>query len=121
MFHNVQTYLVLGEELAHAYYLCGLNLRIVWSAVIGVFYAKGCDAMSHPKKMAVEFVRHVLKHNPDAKSFAAIYDAMAREASARSFHNLGYDELAVAGISFSLLDTSKLERVISEAQKPPEA
>ena len=70
-------------------------------------------------KIALEFVRYVLKHNPDADSFVAIYDAMSRTACARSFHNLGHEELAMAGISFSLLDTNKLEQVIAEARKPP--
>ncbi|MCB0191254.1 MAG: hypothetical protein KDJ65_04865 [Anaerolineae bacterium] len=73
--------------------------------------------MNNPNKIAIEFVRHVLRKNPEADSFAAIYDAMAREASSRAFHNLGYDELNMAGISFSLLDTSRLEGLISEAKK----
>lgn len=67
-------------------------------------------------KVAVEFVRYVLEQNPHVDDFAKIYDAMSRTASARAFHNLGYEELAMAGISFSLLNTSKLERLISEAQ-----
>jgi hypothetical protein len=54
------------------------------------------------KKIAVEFVRYVLERNPEADSFAKIYDAMSRTASSRAFHNLGYQELASAGISFSL-------------------
>ena len=70
-------------------------------------------------KVAVEFVRYVLQQNPDAESFAAIYDAMSRTACARSFHNLGYEELALAGVSFSLLHTQKLELLITEAQQPP--
>jgi hypothetical protein len=69
-------------------------------------------------KIAVEFVRYVLQQNPDANDFAVIYDAMSRTACARSFHNLGHEELAMAGISFSLLNTNKLELLISEAQKP---
>lgn len=73
--------------------------------------------MNNPNKIAIEFVKHVLQQNPEADNFVAIYDAMAREASARAFHNLGYEELSMAGISFSLLDTSKLERLISEAKK----
>lgn len=68
-------------------------------------------------KIAVEFVRFVLEQYPDADDFTEIYDAMSRTACARSFHNLGYEELAMAGISFSLLNTSKLERLISEAQE----
>ena len=68
-------------------------------------------------KIAVEFVRFVLQKNPAADNFAAIYDAMSRTACSRAFHNLGHEELAMAGISFSLLDTSKLERLISEARK----
>lgn len=68
-------------------------------------------------KIAVEFVRYVLEQNPKADDFVAIYDAMSRAACARSFHNLGHEELAMAGISFSLLDTSKLEDLISQAQK----
>ena len=68
-------------------------------------------------KIAVEFVRYVLEHNPNADNFVAIYDAMSRTACARSFHNLGHEELAMAGISFSLLDTSRLEEFIAEAQK----
>jgi hypothetical protein len=68
-------------------------------------------------KIAVEFTRFVLQKNPGADNFAAIYDAMSRAACARAFHNLGHEELAMAGISFSLLDTSKLESLISEARK----
>lgn len=75
------------------------------------------NAMDNSKKIALEFIRYILQQNPEVKSFTAIYDAMAREASARSFHNLGYEELSMAGISFSLLDTSKLERLISEAKQ----
>jgi hypothetical protein len=68
-------------------------------------------------RIAVEFVRYVLKQNPEADSFVAIYDAMSRTACARSFHNLGYEELSMAGVSFSLLDTNKLEHLISEARR----
>jgi hypothetical protein len=68
-------------------------------------------------KIAVEFVRYVLTQNPEADSFVGIYDAMSRTACSRSFHNLGHTELAMAGISFSLLDTSKLESLITEAQR----
>jgi hypothetical protein len=68
-------------------------------------------------KIAVEFIRYVLEQNPGAENFVAIYDAMSRAACARSFHNLGHQELAMAGISFSLLDTSRLENLISEARK----
>lgn len=67
-------------------------------------------------KIAVEFIRYVLQQNPGADNFAAIYDAMSRTACSRSFHNLGYSELALAGVSFSLLNTYKLETLISEAQ-----
>ena len=67
-------------------------------------------------KIAVEFTRYVLEQNPHAEDFVAIYDAMSRTACARSFHNLGHEELAMAGISFSLLDTSNLESLISEAK-----
>ncbi len=67
-------------------------------------------------KIAVEFVRYVLQQNPEADSFVAIYDALSRAACARSFHNLGHEELALTGISFSLLDTNKLEHLISEAR-----
>ena len=70
-------------------------------------------------KVAVEFVRYVLQQNPEAHNFVEIYDAMSRTACARSFHNLGYEELAIAGISFSLLNTNKLERLITEAQQGP--
>ncbi len=67
--------------------------------------------------IAVEFVRFVLKKYPNADSFVEIYDALSRTACARTFHNLGYEELALAGISFSLLDTSKLETIIAEARR----
>jgi len=67
-------------------------------------------------KIAVEFIRYVLQQNPDADDFATIYDAMSRAACSRSFHNLGHEELALAGVSFSLLNTNKLETLISEAQ-----
>ena len=70
-------------------------------------------------KIAVEFVRYVLQQNPEAEDFTTIYDAMSRTACARSFHNLGYEELALAGVSFSLLHTYKLETLISEARQSP--
>ena len=70
-------------------------------------------------KIAVEFVRYVLQQNPEAEDFTTIYDAMSRTACARSFHNLGYEELALAGVSFSLLHTYKLETLIREARKSP--
>jgi len=73
--------------------------------------------MASNNKIAVEFIRYVLEQNPSAENFVAIYDAMSRTACARSFHNLGHQELAMAGISFSLLDTSRLESLISEARK----
>ncbi|MEW5957049.1 MAG: hypothetical protein AB1801_04950 [Chloroflexota bacterium] len=68
-------------------------------------------------KIAVEFVRYVLQQNPEAHSFVSVYDAMSRAACARSFHNLGYDELSMAGVSFSLLNTNQLEHLITEARK----
>jgi hypothetical protein len=68
-------------------------------------------------KIAIEFVRYVLQANPEAENFVTVYDALSRAACARSFHNLGLQELAMAGISFSLLDTSRLERIIAEARK----
>ena len=68
-------------------------------------------------KIAVEFVRYVLEQNPEANDFAIIYDAMSRAACSRSFHNLGHEELEMAGVSFSLLNTNHLELLISEAQK----
>jgi hypothetical protein len=73
-------------------------------------------------RIAMEFVRYVLQQNPQVNSFVGIYDAMSRTASARSFHNLGYQELYIAGISFSLLDTGKLEHLITEARQslPPQ-
>ena len=67
--------------------------------------------------IAVEFVRFVLEKNPNADSFAEVYDALSRTACSRAFHNLGYEELALAGISFSLLDTNKLENLITEARR----
>lgn len=73
--------------------------------------------MASNNKIAVEFIRYVLEQNPSAENFVAIYDAMSRAACARSFHNLGHQELAMAGISFSLLDTSRLESLILEARK----
>jgi len=67
-------------------------------------------------KVAVEFVKYVLQQNPQANSFEEIYDAMTRTACNRSFHNLGYEELAFTGISFALFATSELERLINEVQ-----
>jgi len=77
--------------------------------------------MMTQNKIAVEFVRHVLEQYPAAYDFVDIYDAMSRAACSRSFHNLGHEELAMAGVSFSLLDTRNLENLISEARSslPP--
>lgn len=68
-------------------------------------------------RTALEFTRFVLQQNPHANNFGAIYDAMARTACTRSFRNLGYDELAQLGISFSLLATNNLECLITQVQE----
>jgi hypothetical protein len=73
--------------------------------------------MALSNTVAKEFVRFVLKQNPNAGTFTELYDAMSRTACARSFHNLGYEELAIAGISFSLLNTRHLEHIITEVQE----
>lgn len=70
-----------------------------------------------PSTVAVEFVRHVLQTNPQAKNFGDIYDALSRTACARSFYNLGHAELAQAGLSFSLLSLHQLERLVTEVQQ----
>ena len=67
-------------------------------------------------QIALEFAQYVLKQNPKAKSFVAMYDAMSRAATFRSFRNLGREELARLGISFSLLATGTLEHIIEEAR-----
>jgi hypothetical protein len=67
--------------------------------------------------IALEFVRYTLRNNPGDHSFPTIYDAMTRTACSRSFHNLSREELALLGISFSLLATDQLERLITEAKK----
>ncbi len=68
------------------------------------------------RKIALEFVRDVLLQNPDAETFGDIYDALARAATTRSFHNLGHAELQLAGISFSLYGTDHLAQLIAEVQ-----
>ncbi len=69
-------------------------------------------------KLAIEFVRFTLQRNPKVNTFGEIYDALAWAACTRSFHNLGYLELAQVGVSFSLLNIANLEGLILEAQKP---
>jgi hypothetical protein len=68
-------------------------------------------------RIALEFAQYILQQNPNANNFGTMYDAMSRAASARTFRNLGREELARAGISFSLLATNKLEHIISEARR----
>jgi hypothetical protein len=65
--------------------------------------------------VALEFVRFVLRQNPNATDFASRYDALTRAASARAFHDLGYRELAELGVSFSLSATGHLEEMIKQA------
>ncbi len=73
--------------------------------------------------VAIEFARFVLQSHPPDAGFLALYDAMSRAAAGRKFHNLGYEELAQVGVSFSLLSTSDLEHLIEQARQPipPEA
>ncbi len=73
--------------------------------------------------VAVEFARFVLQNLPPDAEFRAIYDAMSRAAAGRKFRNLGHEELAQIGVSFSLLSTSDLEHLIEQARQsiPPEA
>lgn len=68
-------------------------------------------------QIALEFACFVLRNEPTDAGFLHLYDAMSRAASGRSFRNLGHQELAQVGISFSLLETAKLEDLIIEARK----
>ena len=72
---------------------------------------------SMANQVAIEFVRDILKQNPNAYTFGDIYDAMSRAACTRSFRNLGHQELSTMGISFSLLSTNKLEQLILEVRQ----
>jgi hypothetical protein len=67
--------------------------------------------------VALEFAHFVLQSLPPEAEFLAIYDAMSRAANRRSFRNLGHDELAQIGVSFSLLATAELESLIEEARR----
>ena len=69
--------------------------------------------------VAVAFVRHVLQQNPHVRDFGPLYDAMSRTASARSFRQMGYAELARVGISFSLFNTGQLEQLVNEILERP--
>jgi hypothetical protein len=66
--------------------------------------------------IAVEFARFVLRDQPDDAEFIVLYDAMHRAATRRVFCGLGTQELAQVGVSFSLLNTGKLEALIDEAR-----
>lgn len=68
-------------------------------------------------QVALEFACFVLRNAPVDADFLHLYDAMSRAASRRSFRNLGHQELAQVGISFSLLGTGNLEALIMEARK----
>ncbi len=68
-------------------------------------------------RIAVEFVRAVLLKNPEARTFEDIYDALTWAASTRSFYNLGYKELSMAGVSFSLNSTHKFAGLIAEVEE----
>ncbi len=66
------------------------------------------------ERVALEFVRFVLRENPNATDFGSRYDALTRAASARAFRDLGYRELAELGVSFSLSATGRLEEMIKQ-------
>jgi hypothetical protein len=65
--------------------------------------------------LALEFARFVVQRHPGA-DFPALYDALCRAATMRSFRGLGRQELAEAGVSFSLLATDDLAALIKEAR-----
>ncbi|GIK40392.1 MAG: hypothetical protein BroJett011_42250 [Chloroflexota bacterium] len=68
-------------------------------------------------QVALEFACFVLKKEPADSDFLHLYDAMSRAAASRSFRNLGHQELAQLGVSFSLLQTETLEHLIAEAHR----
>lgn len=67
------------------------------------------------ESIGLEFARFVVRQNPGVTDFVSLYDAMSRAAAMRSFRDLGYRELAEAGVSFSLLATGELDALIHEA------
>jgi hypothetical protein len=66
--------------------------------------------------LALEVVCFVIQRQSGA-DFPALYDAMCRAASLRSFRGLGRRELAEAGVSFSLLAMDNLEALVEEARR----
>ncbi len=68
----------------------------------------------HP--VALEFVYSVVRQNRTA-SFADLCDAMAFAATMRVFKNMGYQELAAVGVSFSLLRRQELAALVAEAKR----
>jgi hypothetical protein len=66
--------------------------------------------------LALEFACFVIQRQSGA-DFPALYDAMCRAASLRSFRGLGRRELAEAGVSFSLLTMDDLEALVEEARR----
>jgi hypothetical protein len=67
--------------------------------------------------VALEFARFVLQSQSPDTDFAVLYDAMSRAAAGRQFRDLGCEELARVGVSFSLLATGKLELLVEEARR----
>jgi len=68
----------------------------------------------HP--IALEFVCSVVRQHRTA-GFADLCDAMAFAATMRTFRNMGYQELARVGVSFSLLRRQQLAALVAEARR----
>ena len=67
-------------------------------------------------RVAVDFVRFVLQSQPGDAKFIALYDALHQAAMLRQFRGLGLQELARAGVSFSLSNTAQLEALLDNAR-----
>jgi uncharacterized protein (DUF362 family) len=78
--------------------------------------SSSAPAMTSWHPIALEFVCSVVRQHRTA-SFADLCDAMAFAATMRLFKNMGYQELAAVGVSFSLLRRQELAALVAEAKR----
>jgi hypothetical protein len=65
--------------------------------------------------LASEFAHYIATLAPRDTPWPLVYDEMCRVARSRAFRGMGYDELAAAGISLSIMGTARLCQLLEQA------
>jgi hypothetical protein len=71
--------------------------------------------VSQADSLPLEFARYIVARMPLGTPWPEVYDEMCRVARSRAFRGMGYQELADAGISLSIIGLERVCQLLEQA------